>query len=47
MWKPAASFNFSIEENPKRVTITEKHPIKSMNLDFHKIMRVMLFSFPN
>ena len=47
MWIPAANFNFSIEENPKRVTITEKHLIQSMNLDFHKIMRVMLFYFPN
>ena len=47
MWIPAANFNFSIEEDPKRVTITEKHLIQSMNLDFHKIMRVMLFYFPN
>ena len=49
MWIPGVSFNFPIEENPKMVTITEKHLMhkQSMNLDLHKIMRVMLFSFRN
>ena len=45
---PPASVNFSIEENPKMFLwyiITEKHPIQNTNLDFHKIMRFMLYSF--
>ena len=45
-----ASVNFSIEENPKMFLcyiITEKHPMQSTNLNLHKIMRVMLSSFPN
>ena len=47
---PPACVNFSIEENPKMFLwyiITEKHPMQNTNLDFHKIMRFMLSSFPN